>query len=269
MPLHPLALDAVQEITAHVPPEKVGEWFNLFFSEVSALDAVARRKKRRAEAQDVIDSLDLPLKVGEISLYRLSVGGVEWLENYPQKWWGRDALKPDMRLVELATVYAMANRGKAPYESLTAPKAAKRAIIEWAKNTMIAEDLLITAASYLIPENDPVSREIMGVQESSESSIDIQAIAAKVAEISGCSVVSAIWEMSADNFWNIYCDWIDAREAELNENLKAAKKALSVETWVVMQKIALIKARRVLLKKTLEWLKEQQAAKPAERSGNR
>ena len=259
MPLHGLAQDAVLEILPYVPSDKVGEWLIKFFPEISRLDELSRRGKRRKDAQDVIDSLDFPLKVGEACLYRLTVGGMEWLENYPQKWWGGNNSSSELRLVELATCYAMANRGKESYERLTTPKDAKREIIAWVKSTKAAEDALFLAANCLLPENDPIAREIMGVPDEDGKGVNIQAVAMKVAALAGVSVVSAIWEMSADSFWNIYCDWIDEQEDELNASLKAAKKAPHVETWIVRQKIALIKARRELLSKTLEWLKGMDA----------
>ena len=255
MSLHPLAQDAVNEIVPLLPIDKVAEWFIKFFPAIEELNAVAKRSKRRKDAQDLIDSLDLPLMVGDISLFRLSVGALEWLEGYPQKWWA-ESKKPNFRLVELATVYAMAHRHKADYETLVSEKTARKTILSWARKTNQAEDVLIMAGSYLLPQNDAVASMIMGSGkgQDSESGTSIEAIGQRVAQLAGVSLFSALWEMPAETFWGLYCDWIDSEESELNATLQAQKKAKHIETFVVRQKIALIKLRRKLLQGTRDWL---------------
>lgn len=254
MPLHALAQDAVFEITPLIPPEKVADWFVKFFPDLEELNAIAKRSKRRKDAQGIIEKFDMPLMVGDIALYRLSVGALEWLEECPQRWWGADAKNPNFRLLELATIYAMGHRLKEDFNLLTSEPHARKTIMKWAKSTKVSEDVLMIGASYLLPENDPIARIIMGGNSDTDSEVDISRIAQKVSELSGINLVSCIWEMSADMFWNIYTDYMDSQEDELNANLKAAKKAQHVETWVVMQKVALIKSRRKLLKSTKDWL---------------
>lgn len=256
MSLHPLTTEAVREVAKHIPPDKHLEWTIALFPEIAELDAIARRSKRRRDAQDLIDSLDLPLVVGGVHLQKLSTGAMEWLEYYPQKWWGYESEKQDLRMVELATVYAMAHRAKEDYLALVSSLPSRLAILTWAKQTKVAEDVLILGASFLLPQTDPVARFIMGVPEDSDgSTADLQTIAQTVATRAGVSIHSAIWEMGADSFWGHYCDYIDSREDEYNGELKASKKPISLETFVGKQKIALIKGRRELLKKSLQWLK--------------
>ena len=256
MPLHPLAQDAVKEVSKHIPQDKILDWSIALFPEIRELDSIARRNKRRTDAQDIIDSLDFPLVVGGVSLQKLSVGGNEWLKTYPAKWWGVESENKDLPLLELATVYAMAHRQKEDYSRLVSRFPAKVAIMAWAKELKVAEDVLISAATYLLPQNDPIALLISGVvDESDKSATDIQTYAQKVSERAGIPIHSAIWELPADAFWNFYCDFLDEKENEYNAELKAAKKNVSLETWVGKQKVSLIKARRDLLKKSIEWLK--------------
>ena len=256
MSLHPLAQEAYKEVSSHIPPNRLVDWSIALFDSIAELDAIARRQKRRRDAQDLVDSLDLPLVVGGIPLFKLSVGGMEWLENCPQKWWGASSACQDFRLIELSTVYAMAHRRKEDYLNLLSAFPAKIAVLTWAKQTKVAEDCLIMGASYLLPQNDPVARMIMGVPEASEDGpADLQTIGQIVAKQAGVSVFQALWEVSADSFWGFYCDYVDAKEDEYNAELREAKRNISLETFIGKQKVALIKARRELLKKSLAWLK--------------
>jgi hypothetical protein len=259
MTLHPLAKDTLIEIGNTVPPQFLMDWFIQFYGDIKRLDDIARRTHRRKDAQDIIDALDMPLMVGDVKLYRLSVGGIEWVQNFPQKWWGLEGDSVDLRLVELATCFAMAHREKEEYSNLVSKAKAGVKILEWAKGLKVSEEVLVYGASCLLPENDPVARLIMGVGSEEDSEhFSIASLASKVAPLAGVSTFSAIWEIPAETFWGFYCDYIDEKEAEANAELKASKKAPHVEAWVSKQKIALIKGRRELIKNTLKWLKENE-----------
>ena len=267
MPLNPLAKEALLDCLQCIPSHLQADWFIEHFESIQRLHSIAGRDKRRDVAQDLLDSLDMPLMAGGVPLRRLSVGATEWVDAYPQTWWGVKSDKPNYRLVELAVVFAMAHREQEEFSALVRPKDAEKAILAWAKKTKVAEEVLTLTASFLMPEGDPIASLIMDMEVKESSPIRILEIAEKVSEKSKVPLFSCIWEMSADNFWSIYCSYLDDIESEHNAQLASLKQSPSIETWVVKKKIALIKARRDLLKKSKAWVDEIQKPDGAKDKG--
>jgi hypothetical protein len=80
------------------------------------------------ERQYVSDFMDMPVRVGNLWLYPLTVQAEIWLESYAHDWWRRDS---HMRM--LATAYAMAHaREERFFEKLTHKTLAKIKIRTWA-----------------------------------------------------------------------------------------------------------------------------------------
>lgn len=80
------------------------------------------------ERQYVSDFMDMPVRVGELWLYPLTVQAEIWLESYAHDWWRRDSY-----MYMLATAYAMAHAREARFfERLTHKGLAKIKIRSWA-----------------------------------------------------------------------------------------------------------------------------------------
>lgn len=120
--------------------------------EINALDGLAWKVVHPTE-QEETDLLDLPVKVGNLKLRRLSWGALGWLEECAYQWFVNQPV-----FLDLATVYASVySREPDALYALDGPRAARKTLKKWSRTFSATYEEVINAVEKVLPEPDAAS----------------------------------------------------------------------------------------------------------------
>ena len=98
-------------------------------------------------AENTAVLLDLPLRCGDVDLWRLNFAGSFWLEKHSE-WWPGDDL-----MLFAGTIYALAHcRDNDAFDRLYDPGRAKRAITKWMNRQRPSVESFAVVAEHLMPQ---------------------------------------------------------------------------------------------------------------------
>ena len=239
--LHPMAEAVVRKALAS-QSDPAGFLFRAF-AEVRDLDELARRITRRP-AVETAALLDLPVTVGNASLRRLSLGAEVWLQGPAAEWYGDG----EGRMPIVVIAWAMAH-GRDPGAILAAGDrmSASREIEAWRACLTCSARALADAVAELQAEwDDPLARWM--VSRSGEAQ-GVSAVVAMLAVETGLPAEHWLWGATREEFFAACAAISDRADAENNAALRAAKKALSANSYEARAQWAFSRASKAFLAK--------------------
>lgn len=186
------------------------------FDALAALDRAAREQQGGAVGR--IELLDMPLRVGNTALRRLSWGALEWYETRAKRWFPRPML-------DLSLAWAMAHsRRPAAFRAASDSPRARRAIVRWAKGLTCSFEALLEACDSLLPEppaqpkkKQPEARPIC--QPVADESGSYGPMLLRLMRETGVGVDDLLWHMSFDTLLSLW----DSIRAEDDAEARAAE----------------------------------------------
>jgi hypothetical protein len=117
------------------------------FPWLKELDRLGHNMAAPGGVENMAVLLDLPIRIRDLDLYRLTFGASFWIDNVMEWYPEENDIIPTA-----AMIYAMAHcRRPGAFDKLTTPEKTKAVVTRWLDKQMVSMDGLLMAAEHLMP----------------------------------------------------------------------------------------------------------------------
>jgi hypothetical protein len=246
--LHELTIKAIRRAQAQggiVDP--VEDW-----TAIAELDRLARAATEMAP-EDKLLFLDLPVTVGNISLYRLSWGASDWLTELAMDWFQEEPSMLD-RAVVFAHVFA---RDPSKFRTHSDITTARKGITQWSRECSASIESMVAAVDRLtlhVPSTKEPEKKIKESKTASNGPIFDRLMADYKQPIE-----YFLWEMSAESLSVLINANTLKHDAESRSYESAAGKAPDTKSKFARQTIAFQRAAREFMSRMIDRQKKGSA----------
>lgn len=162
--------------------------------------------------------IDMPIKVGDIYLFRLSIGSNVWLEECAFQWW-----QDNEYLFNVSIAYAMAY-GRNPdfLFNIADKKTAEKTLNKWARKVSVTADELADAVAKLLPQQDNTEN----VDNNEDTNPSYNPTVSLLMNEYGQNENHWVWEDSVDNVLARVQDFNHKQREEAKANAEAGGSSL-------------------------------------------
>ena len=209
------------------------------FGAIAELDRLARAATA-APAEDKLVFLDLPLIVGNVHLYRLSWGALDWVAECAWSWYSEDGCMYD-RALAWAHVNARSPRA---FRRCSSMREASAEISRWAREQSVPWQMIMTGVDQLMAELKPKDKSEQkrnGDKLSTSSFLDI------LLATHGGTIEYWLWDVSLVAMQRFSAAIQYRQESESGEMLMVQGKAPDAGSQHAKRTIRLQRAARAFV----------------------
>ena len=191
-----------------------------------------------------LDVVGMPITVGDVTLWKLTVGATVWLAEYARKWWLENGKQ---KAYFWALVYAcIHSKNRCAFSALTTEKEAHEAITKTALKLAVYEDELIEAVNDCLEAREANAPRADGKRKTPEDAPEIQtdwaSIIARLEGQSGIPASEWCWNRSADYALRVHEDLLRFAKSANGDKVPSMRDEADMATSALAKLRVAIKA---------------------------